>query len=74
MVERGRHPGPAVQVLPARARDHHQLAEERALGADFLVDDAQFFGGLCVSLTRSQRIEPPGLQVVFGDAVAELVT
>ena len=27
------HPDPAVQVAPARARDLHPLAEERALGA-----------------------------------------
>ena len=29
---------PAIQALPARTSDHHLLAEEQALGADFLID------------------------------------
>ena len=37
VVKGGRHSGPAVQVLPARASDDDPLAKERALGADFLV-------------------------------------
>ena len=41
VVEGGRHPGPAIQVLPASTRDHHPLAEERALGAYELVDEVQ---------------------------------
>lgn len=49
-------------------------AEEGALGADFLVDSVQCFGGSCVSLGRCLRVEPPGLQVILGDAAAELVT
>ena len=39
MVEVGRHPGFAVQVLSTRAGDGDALAEERALGADELVGD-----------------------------------
>ena len=45
VVKRGRYPGLAIQVLPACAGDHHLLAEERALGADFLVDQVQCFVG-----------------------------
>ena len=51
LVEGPRHSKPAVEVLPARAGDHHALAHERAqlandAGADFLVDSLQAFDRL----------------------------
>ena len=50
VVKGGRHSGPAVQVLPARASDDDPLAEERALGADFLVKVIQALGCIGMSL------------------------
>ena len=40
-VEEGHHPGLAIQGFPVRALDHHPLAKERALSADFLVESLQ---------------------------------
>ena len=41
VVEGGRRPGLAIQVLPACAGDHHPLAEERAISEDFLANAIQ---------------------------------
>ena len=41
--------------------------------ADDLEDSPQFLGCFGVSLGRCQRIEPPGLLVILGDASASLV-
>ena len=70
VVEGGRRACSTVQVLAARAGDHHLLAEEGALGADFLLESVQVVD----SIGRRQCVEPPGLLVVLGDAFAELVT
>ena len=45
MVEVGRHPDLAVEVLPARAGDDDALAEERALDADEFVEFLQELDG-----------------------------
>ena len=73
VVKGGRYSGSAVQVLPARAGDHHLLSKQRALVANFLVECGQVFGCLGISLCRSLREETPGLLVVLGDAMTELV-
>ena len=70
MVEGGRRACSTVPVLVARAGDHHLLAEEGALGADFLLESVQVVD----SFGRRQCVEPPGLLVVLGDAITELVT
>jgi len=38
VVKGDRHSDPPVEVVPARASDHHAFLEERAIGADALVD------------------------------------
>ena len=76
VVEGGRHSGLAIQVLPACAGDHHRLAEERALSADFLVHSLQCFVGgcsLCGVLRRRKLVQPAGLLVVPRDAYATFV-
>ena len=40
LVEGPGHPNPAVRVASASACDPHPLAEERALGADLLLESA----------------------------------
>ena len=77
VVEGGRHPGLAIQVPPARAGDHHFLAKERALGADFLVELLQCFVGGCGLggvLCRRELVQPAGLLVVPRDDSAIFVT
>ena len=77
VVEGGRHPSLAIQVLPACAGDHHFLAKERALGADFLVDLLQCFVDGCSLhgvLRRRELVQPAGLLVVPRDACASFVT
>ena len=77
VVEGGRHPGLAIQVLPARAGDHHFLAKERALGADFLVDLLQCFVGGCGLggfLCRRELVQLAGFLVVPRDGSAIFVT
>ena len=73
VVELRRHPGPAVQVVPARADDLDSLLEERTLNADLLFESAQVCCCVIVSLGRSQRVESPGFPVASGDAITELV-
>ena len=74
VIELRRHPGPAVQVVPARADDLDSLLEERTLNADLLFESVQVRCCVIDSLCRSQRVEPPGFPVALGDASAELIT
>ena len=73
VVEGGRHSGPAVEVLSACAGDRYSLAEERALGADFLVESLQILGCSCVSFCKRPLVEVPGLLVGFGGTLTKLV-
>ena len=65
--------GPPTYVAEGNACDPHWLAEERALGADFLLEPIQCSGDTCISLRRCQCVQPPGLQVVLGNTKAFLV-
>ena len=73
VVKGGRHSGPAVQVLPARASDDDPLAEERALGADFLVELVQELGCFGDSLYGRQHADPPGFLVILGNPLTTLI-
>ena len=73
MVEGGRHSGPAVEVLSACAGDRYSLAEERTLGADFLVELLQGLGCYCVSSCKGPLVEVPGLRVGLGGTITKLV-
>ena len=73
VVKGGRHSSPAIQVLPTGAGDHHVLAEERALGADFLVKLLQVLDCWGASVCCRQRVQPPGLLVVLVDDPTKLV-
>ena len=53
-----------IQILAARASDHHLFAADFLLESVLVVD----------SVGRGQCIEPPGLLVVLGDAITELMT
>ena len=73
VIEGGHHSGPAVEVLPARASDNDPLAEERALGADFLVEYVQVCCCVGVPLGRGQCVQLSGPMVVFDNTKALLV-
>ena len=69
VVEGGRRACSTVQVFATRAGDHHLLAEEGALGADFLLELVQVVD----SIGRRQCVEPPGLLVVLENAISLFV-
>ena len=74
VVEGGRHPGLAIQVVPTCAGDLHPLANEWAFYPDFLVEPLQCFCGPWEFLRRRQLVQPAGLLVVLRDAFAIFVT